>query len=208
VKRKLTKFDKISLCGDTDTDSDAQISLLAIMRFPATRRLFKEGLDSGCFRREDTVLTVGGSAHEEKFFSEMGFDNVPHTNLGGEHPVDARALPFSPESFDLVFTEATLHHLDKPHQAIYEMVRVSRCSVVICKTQDNLMMQVVLRLCIAEDYELSAVKAHGGKSGGVNDTHVPNFVYRWRNGELVKVFQALDRSKAAGTSVTYAWDSY
>jgi hypothetical protein len=88
------------------------------------------------------------------------------------------------------------------------MVRVSRRSVVICENLDNLLLRLMLRLGMAEKYEVSAVKAHNGKFGGMNGSHVPNFVYRWLRGELVKVFLSLDPTQKAWVQVTYAWDNY
>lgn len=44
---------------------------------------------------------------------------------------DAEALPFDDESYDIVATKETLHHLPRPYLAIYEMLRVARKGVII-----------------------------------------------------------------------------
>lgn len=174
----------------------------------ATRRLLADELETGRFFKDDAVLTLGAGIHEMDVFSDAGFTNVTHTNIDQDTPIDARTLPFPADTFDIVFTEGTLHHLDKPHQAIYEMVRVSRRSIVICETQDNFLMRLLLWIGIAENYEVSAVRTHGGRSGGLNGTDIPNYVYRWRSGELDKVFKALNPVKPAWVRVVYEWDNY
>ena len=39
------------------------------------------------------------------------------------------------------------------------------------------------------------ISAEGGSTGGVNNTQVPNHVYRWYRSELPKVFRSLDPSR-------------
>ncbi len=174
----------------------------------ATYGLLARLLGSGKIITEDRVLIIASSEYEQAMFRDFGFANTLHTNLSGDQPVDACALPYPDGAFDLIFIEAALHHMHKPHLAIYEMARVSRRSVVICETQDHWLMRWMMRAGIAEEYELSAVRAHGGKEGGVNNTHIPNFVYRWAPGELEKVFKCLAPAHTVAVDVEYAWDLY
>lgn len=174
----------------------------------ATHRLLSRLLESGKIAKSDRILVVAGADYEEAMFRDFGFTNALHTNVSNEQPVDACALPYPDNSFDLIFIEAALHHMHKPHLAIYEMVRVSRRSIVICETQDHWLMRLMMSAGLAEEYELSAVRAHGGKEGGVNNTHIPNFVYRWAHGELEKVFKCLDPAHTVAIDVEYDWDLY
>jgi len=174
----------------------------------ATSRLLTRLLASGKIRTDDRVLVLASAEHEEVMFRDFGFTNVRHTNLGGAEPVDACAMPYADDSFDLIFIEAALHHMHKPHLAIYEMLRVTCRSIVICETQDHWLMDLMMRAGLAEEYELSAVRAHDGKEGGVNNTLVPNFVYRWAPGELAKVLKCFDPTRSVEVEVEYAWDLY
>ncbi len=88
------------------------------------------------------------------------------------------------------------------------MNRVSRRSVVIAESQENLLANLMLRFGLMEEYECSAVIGHGGVAGGVNHSAVPNYVYRWRAGELEKVFRSLDASRVPWIRCEYAWEPY
>jgi SAM-dependent methyltransferase len=151
---------------------------------------------------------VGARDYERKLFGELGFKDVVYSSLYDDPPAPGTALPFPDGAFDLVFVEAVLHHIDKPHQAIFEMVRVSRRSVIICESQENSLAWLMLRTRHMEVYEKSEVRKYENKRGGVNDTAVPNFVYRWAPGELKKVFSSLDASREPWIRVCYAWQAY
>lgn len=183
-------------------------TFIPVKQSRATSRLLARLLASGKIKTDDQVLVIASSEYEEAMFRDLGFANVRHTNLGGAEPVDACAMPYADNSFDLIFIEAALHHMYKPHLAIYEMLRVTRRSIIICETQDHWLMNLMMRAGLAEEYELSSVRAHHGKEGGVNNTHIPNFVYRWAPGELAKVFKCLDPTRSVEVDVEYAWDLY
>lgn len=174
----------------------------------ATLRLFESSLRRGELNTKDSVLVVGAGEYERELFGQLGFRDVHYSTPHDAPPSLAQHLPFPDVSYDLVFTEAVLHHLDRPHAAIYEMVRVSRRSVVIAESQENLLAKLMLRLGLMEVYEQSAVRAHEGTSGGVNDSAIPNYVYRWRPGELEKVFRSLDASQTPWTRCEFAWIPY
>jgi ubiquinone/menaquinone biosynthesis C-methylase UbiE len=50
---------------------------------------------------------------------------------------DAYALPFEDDSFDAVFCGNLLHHLERPHDALREMARVSRGPIGLCEPNRN-----------------------------------------------------------------------
>lgn len=176
-------------------------------RSRATIALLCHALDAGSLTLQDEVLVIAAGPFERALFCELGFQNVTYSNVADDEvPVDARCLPFPDASYDLVFVEAALHHLDRPHSAIYEMVRVSRRSVVICETQQHWLQDLMIKLGVGEEYEISAVADHGGASGGVNNTGIPNHVYRWAPGELLKVFRSLEPARTIDANVEYAWD--
>lgn len=50
---------------------------------------------------------------------------------------DANQLPFSKNSFDIVFCSNLLHHLDNPEKAIKEMKRVARGYIIVSEPNRN-----------------------------------------------------------------------
>jgi ubiquinone/menaquinone biosynthesis C-methylase UbiE len=50
---------------------------------------------------------------------------------------DAYDLPFDDDSFDAVFCGNLLHHLERPHDALREMARVSRSPIALCEPNRN-----------------------------------------------------------------------
>ena len=57
---------------------------------------------------------------------------------------------------------------------------------LVFEPRDNLLAWVANRLNLSQDYESEAVVNHDFKYGGVNNTHIPNYVYRWTEQEFRK----------------------
>jgi hypothetical protein len=164
-------------------------------RSRCTRKLLSRLLTEGTISRNDRVLAIGATEFERDLFRDFGFPDVTLTGFAGESDVDARNLPFDSDSFEIVFEEAVLHHLDRPHLGAFEMYRVASKSIIICESEENLFTNLLAKLGIAESYEVSAVRDEGGLTGGVNNTQIPNHVYRWYRSELPKVFRSLDPTR-------------
>jgi SAM-dependent methyltransferase len=105
---------------------------------------------------------------------------------------DAQALPYEDMSFDFAFVSDGLHHCSRPHAALAEMYRVARHGIIVVESRDSMLVRLAVRLGLTQDYEVSAVESHGGRRGGVNDTAVPNHVYRWTEREFEKTLRSLD----------------
>ena len=101
-------------------------------------------------------------------------------------------MPYADESFDHVFGHAGLHHCSRPHQALHEMYRIARRTVVAVENQDSPLMRVACSLGLAGVYEHAAVADGGGTTGGVDGSGVPNFVYRWTRHEVRKTIATFD----------------
>jgi SAM-dependent methyltransferase len=153
-------------------------------------------LDEGILRREMSVLVVCAGEADRDVFLELGFDNVTISNLaGGSEEMfqpyrwaveDAEALSFEEGSFDLVAVSGGLHHCRSPHRALLEMYRVARHAVFVLESRDSALMRTAIGLGVVDEYELTAVAAHGYRAGGVRDTSSPNYVYRWTEREVRK----------------------
>ena len=150
------------------------------------------------------VLVVAGGAYDRDIFLARGYREVTISNVdtridtsGAYAPYawsyqDAGTLSFESDSFDLVAVHAGLHHCHSPHRALAEMYRVARRAVVLVEARDSLLVRLAARLGFTDDYEVEAVVANGYVAGGVANSCVPNYVYRWTEREIEKFMRALD----------------
>jgi SAM-dependent methyltransferase len=135
----------------------------------------------GTISVSDSVLVVCGGPLDEKVMNQVGFRDFKITNVDSgmaNHRENAENLTYDSGSFDVVIVHAGLHHCHSPHRALLEMYRVARKCAVAFEARDSLMMRTAVRLGFTMDYEVSAISADG-KSGGVADSGIPNFIYRW-----------------------------
>ncbi len=161
------------------------------------------------------VLVVGGSAEDGRTLHRVGFTRVTLSNLLDPRPseqadlndaemrtvrVDAEAMELTDNSYDLVLAHEVLHHCRSPHKALLEMLRVSRRHVILLEPNNSFAMHVLLRLRFSFPYELPAVIASGFQTGGVRDTNIPNYIYRWN---ATDVYQA-----TASYLAEYEFDLY
>jgi SAM-dependent methyltransferase len=143
---------------------------------------------------QSDVLVVGGSAEDGKTLHRVGFPRVTLSNLLDPRPseqadlddagmrtvrVDAEAMGLADNSYDLVLAHEVLHHCRSPHKALLEMLRVSRKYVILLEPNNSFAMRMFLRLRFSFPYELPAVIASGFQTGGVRDSSIPNYIYRW-----------------------------
>ncbi|MBJ7429374.1 MAG: class I SAM-dependent methyltransferase [Bacteroidia bacterium] len=151
-----------------------------------------------------SILVVAGGKNDVIALSYCGFKNLLITNIT-EKPLnsvepyyyqkaDALSLPFANSSFDYVIISAALHHLPQPHLGLLEVYRVASKGALVIEAYDNLLMNFFIKCGIAEVYELSAVKRQKNKNGGLNNSEIPNYVFRWNKKELCKTILAFEPS--------------
>ena len=87
---------------------------------------------------------------------------------------------------------ACIHHCSRPHNAIIEMYRVAKKGILVIESKDSFFMQLMIKLKLAEEYELSAINNPDSfdDQGGVDNTNIPNFVYRWTEHEVKKLINS------------------
>jgi SAM-dependent methyltransferase len=165
-----------------------------------------ELLKEGVLATSDSVIAVCAGSRERDLFAELGFTNVLITNLDDRIADEAAFAPFAwsredaqnlnlPDaSFDFAFVADGLHHCSSPHKALLEMYRVSRRGVVVVESRDNLLMRVATSVGLSPEYELEAVVDNDFKWGGVDNTGVPNYIYRWTESEFKKTISSFDPS--------------
>src|SRR5208283_2567571 len=151
--------------------------------------------------RDASILVCAGGHLDKEVFQREGFTNVTISNLdvrmqGEEYApykwlfADAQALPCDDESYDYVVIHAALHHCSLPHKALTEMYRAARKAILAFEARDSLIMRLIVRLRLTQVFEHTAVYYNDCKFGGVNNTEIPNYVYRWTEREVEKTINA------------------
>jgi SAM-dependent methyltransferase len=155
----------------------------------------------GVMARGDSILVQFAGVFDQSVARDLGLTNATFTNmapdspssrLAGGHAGDAHSTGFADASFDHVIGHAGLHHCSRPHQALHEMYRVARGTVVAVENQDSPLMRLACSMGLAGVYEHAAVHDGGGVTGGVDGTGVPNHVYRWTRREVRKTIASFD----------------
>ena len=146
---------------------------------------------------DETVLVVGGGESDRNVFFNNGFTKVLISNLEFDRGVDDYS-PFSwefqdmeglsckDESYDWVFVYAGLHHCSSPHRALCEMLRVSKKGIGVFEGRQSLLNKVSVSLGLVPAYELEPLVLSVGRSGGLRNSNIPNFIYRWTENEVEK----------------------
>jgi SAM-dependent methyltransferase len=153
-----------------------------------------EGIDT-----QGSVLIVGGSFEDIDVLRKVGFRRMTLTNLQdladfklphmdgielSELNADAEDMQIADGSYDLVLAHEVLHHCRSPHKALLEMLRVSRRHVIILEPNDSLLMHAFVKLRFSFPYELPAVISHNFQEGGVRNSCVPNYIFRWNERDM------------------------
>ncbi len=161
------------------------------------RRALERLLGDGVLRRDMSILVTCGGRLDRDVLAGLGFGAVTITNLDERIGVDeyapypwrredAEALSGADGSVDWGVVAAGLHHCRSPHRALLELYRVARFGVLGIESRDSLAMRAAVRAGLVDEYEVGAVAAHGLEAGGVANTSVPNYVYRWTEREVEK----------------------
>jgi SAM-dependent methyltransferase len=180
-----------------------------------SRKAFYEAV-AGHFMpdRQASILVCGGGALDRQVLLALGFKHVTISNLDlrmreGEYaPFDwrlenAEKLTVEDGAFDYVVCHAALHHASSPHRMLLEMYRAAKRGVLAIEARDSLLMRVVERCGLTQTYEHAAVFHNGGSHGGVNNTGVPNYVFRWTEREVEKTIRSYAPQDAPNITFRY-----
>jgi len=158
-------------------------------------------LETRILKRDMRILVVCGSHPDKEVLSGLGFRDVMISNLdvrlkGDEFAPfawshqDAEHLTFRDGTFDFAIVHNGLHHCYSPHRALLEMYRVSKQGLVVFEPRDTLFVRLGVRLNFGQDYEVAAVVDNQPAFGGVKNTFIPNYVYRWTEREVEKTISS------------------
>lgn len=161
------------------------------------RAMLQKLIDDGIVNPSDSLLVVAGGPRDSEALAACGFERAVVSNLDSYDAAsilepyewsyqDAERLEFEDQTFDFAIVHEGLHHCLSPHRALLEMYRVSRKGVMIIEPKDNWITRLGKKLNIGQEYEHSAVFHNDCRQGGVRNTNIPNFVYRWTDAEIRK----------------------
>lgn len=149
----------------------------------------------------EKLLVVGGSWRDAEVLLSAGFRDITLSNFRPELEdeglsslsarvkrltLDAEKMDLPDGSYDCVVSHEVLHHCRSPHRALCEMLRVARKRVLFLEPNDSFSMRVLTCAGFSFPYEIFSVVYHGCETGGVRDSCIPNFIYRWDAHEVRK----------------------
>ncbi len=154
-------------------------------------------IQRGEMRSEDKVLVVAGGPLDRDVLKECGRTKATISNLDVRMDAslyepfdwshqDAEKLSYADGEFDWCIEHNGLHHCHSPHKALLEMCRVAKKGVVFFEPYDNLMTRIGVFFGVGQDFEHAAVYYNNCKYGGVRNTPIPNYIYRWTRQEIKK----------------------
>jgi len=164
-------------------------------------RFYQNGVRDLIKDKNASILVCGGGLLDKNIFEKLGFHNVTISNLdtrmqGDEYAPfkwkyeNAESLSFNAESFDYVVIHAAIHHASSPHKVLNEMYRVASKGVLAFESRDSLIMRFLERWGFTQVYENTAVYHNDCTYGGLNNTEIPNYIYRWTEREIKKTIQS------------------
>ena len=173
------------------------------MRVPFVESVLETLVADRTISLSDSVVCVCAGERDAGVFAKVGFRDVTITNIDDSGTddryapyawsyQDAQSLTFDDRSFDLAFVADGLHHCSSPHLALLEMYRVARKGIIVVDSRDSFLMRTAVRFGLTPDYEVEAVIGSEFKQGGVNNTAIPNFIYRWTESEFKKAVKSFD----------------
>jgi SAM-dependent methyltransferase len=157
----------------------------------------KKLLQTNIIEQNETILVVGGGDADKNAFFGNGFKKVVITNLEYDRGIDDYSpftweyqdmedLSFKDETFDWVFVHAGLHHCASPHRALCEMLRVSKKGIGVFEGRNSFLIKAAIFFGFVPEYELEPLVLSKGISGGLRNSNIPNFIYRWKEKEVEK----------------------
>ena len=145
--------------------------------------------------KSSKVLVLGAGSLDKKIFTNLNYTNVVFSNLENtiekdlNHYENIHDIKLNDNEFDYCVAHACIHHSSKPHLAILELYRVCSKGSLIIEANDSLLSRIACKYNLSEEYELSAVKKNK-TTGGVDNTSIPNYVYRWTEREIQKLMKS------------------
>ena len=165
-------------------------------------------------RSPGRVLALGANHREAEALAKLPFEEVVLSGilepsegvqeLCDRHPhlsyelANAEALPYPARSFELVLAKEMLHHLPRPVQGFYEMLRVCRQRAVFIEPWSCGLGRLFELSGLATRFE----SGQAGNAGG-RDNHV----FRWRPSLLASLLDSYYLESGARCRARVGWIS-
>ncbi len=156
---------------------------------------YQKQVDKYIKNKNSNILVLGAGPLDRKIFEKLDFKNVTFSNLENTNDKDLNLyeniheIKIEDSSYDYCIAHACIHHSSKPHSAILELYRVCLKGALIIEARDSVLSRLACYLNLSEEYEFSAVEKNK-VSGGVDNTNIPNYVYRWTEREIFKLMKS------------------
>jgi SAM-dependent methyltransferase len=164
-----------------------------------------DALERELLRRDSSILVVCGGPNDRDVFHALGFTNVTISNVDERwkeagnmfHPYQWRfqhadRLEFQENAFDVVVVHSGLHHLPVPVKGLTEMYRVARHLVIGFEPHDCWFTRLGVQLGFGQEYETVAVYDNECRYGGVDNSEIPNYVFRFDSRLIRQAVQCFD----------------
>jgi SAM-dependent methyltransferase len=168
--------------------------------------------------KSGSVLVIGGMQEDADVLRRCGFTNITLSNIesaphdsASQHnlpimAIDAECIDLPNGSYDTIFVHEVIHHCRSPHRALCEMLRVARRHVIMMEPNDSAFMRLLCRLRFSFPYEVFAVVDNDYICGGVRNSDVPNFIFRWNRHEVYKTTSSFLAEYTFGVDANPYWD--
>ena len=161
-----------------------------------------------------TVLAVCAGEREAQYLVDYNFEKILLTGVLPPteaiesavkadtriecRQMDCENLRLGSASYDLVFCKEGLHHLARPVQGLYEMLRVCRKTVVFVEGYDSALIRIAAILGLASDYEPNMIANVGGRK---------NYVFRLGKRHLKYILNSYYLDSGYRVDITLGWMS-
>jgi len=153
---------------------------------------------------DDKILVCCGWHNDRSVLMSLGFTNVTIGNVdnradfNGENifspykwmKVDAENIPFDDNSYDWVIVHSGLHHLHQPLLGLIEMYRVAKVGILGFEPHLYFGSTMASKVGLGQSYELSAVINNNFTHGGVDNSEIPNHVFRFNKNLIIQVIRS------------------
>lgn len=181
--------------------------------------LFREAIDRYVQHVADTeslgtVLAVCAWDREPQYLASYNFEKILLTGILPPNDaiefamkadprieyrqMDCENLQLESASYDLVFCKEGLHHLARPVQGLYEMLRVCRKAVIFVEGYDSMLIRFAGAFGLSSDYEPKMDANVGGRG---------NCVFRWGKRHLQHILNSYYLDSDYHVDMTLGWMS-
>ena len=165
--------------------------------------------------KDSSILILGASDQEGHLFQKLRYKKVTLSNVNLVQLKDFKNKQYKKKKlnfnnlssiksncYDYVVVHASIHHASKPHNILLEMYRIAKNGILVIEANDSLIMRLSVKLNFSEDFEKSALNKKNFV-GGVDESNIPNYVYRWTEREIKKLFYSYQPDKKINIIFNY-----